>query len=77
MPKLPVVKDREIIKVLLRVGFFEHSERGTSHLIFSHPNGRRITVSRHSGKDVPRGTFRAILRDIGISPKEFTSILKK
>ena len=77
MPKLPLVKDRELIRVLKKLGFFEHPERGTSHLVFSQKDGRRTTVSRHPGKDIPRGTLRAVLRDINISIKEFITLLKK
>lgn len=77
MPKLPFIKDRELIRVLKKLGFFEHPERGTSHLVFSHGDGRRTTVSRHSGKDIPRGTLRAILRDINISIAEFVKVLKE
>lgn len=76
MPKLPPVKDRQLIRVLKKLGFFEHPERGTSHLVFAHSDGRRTTVSRHPGKDIPRGTLRAILRDINISPEEFIKLLK-
>ena len=76
MPKLPAIKDRLLIKALKKLGFFEHPERGTSHLVFKHPDGRRTTVPRHSSKDLPRGTLRAILRDIGISPEEFNKVLK-
>jgi len=75
MPKLPVIKDRELIQVLKRLGFSQHPERGTSHVVFSHPDGRRTTVSRHPGKDIPRGTLRAILRDINISMQEFSKLL--
>lgn len=77
MPKLPPVKDRQLIRALKKLGFFEHSERGTSHLVFAHPDGRRTTVSRHPGKDIPRGTLRAILKDINISVEEFIKLLKK
>jgi predicted RNA binding protein YcfA (HicA-like mRNA interferase family) len=77
MPKLSLTKDRQLIRVLKKLGFFEHPERGTSHLVFSHPDGRRTTVARHSGKDIPRGTLRAILRDINVSILEFNKLLKK
>ena len=77
MPNLPMVKDRELIRVLKKLGFFEQPERGTSHLVLGHPDGRFTTVSRHPGKDIPRGTLRGILRDINVSPKEFIKVLKK
>lgn len=76
MSKLPFIKDRQLIQVLKKLGFFEHPERGTSHLVFKHPDGRRTTVSRHPGKDIPRGTLRAILRDINVSIEEFNKLLK-
>lgn len=75
MPKLPLIKDRELIRALKKLGFFEHPERGTSHLVFGHHDGRRTTVSRHPGKDIPRGTLRAILRDINVSIEEFNDIV--
>ena len=77
MPKLPPTKVRELVRVLKKLGFLEHPERGSSHLVFSHPDGRRTTIARHSGKDIPRGTLRAILRDIHMSPQEFVSLLKQ
>lgn len=77
MSKLPIIKDRELIQVLKKLGFFEHAERGTSHLVFKHPDGRRTVVSRHPGKDIPRGTLRGILNDINIFPKDFIKILKR
>ncbi|TSC79277.1 MAG: hypothetical protein G01um101429_512 [Parcubacteria group bacterium Gr01-1014_29] len=77
MPKLPPTKVRDLIRALKKLGFLEHPERGTSHLVFSHPDGRRTVVARHYGKDIPRGTLRSILRDINISPQEFTSLRKK
>lgn len=75
MPHLPVIKDKDLIKFLVKIGFLEHPEKGTSHLIFKHPDGRRTTVARHS-KDIPTGTLRSILRDINISPDEFRKLLK-
>jgi len=76
MPKLPAVKSRELIRVLKKLGFREHPERGSSHLVFTHSDGRRTVISRHAGKDIPRGTLRGILRDLGISVDEFVKLLK-
>lgn len=75
MPKLPVVKVRELIRVLNRLGFFEHHRVG-SHAQFKHSDGRRTTISVHYGKDVKSGTLRGILQDIDISTEAFLKILK-
>lgn len=76
MPKLPIIKDRQLIKALKKLGFIERPESGSSHLVFKHLNGKITTVARHPGKDIPRGTLRAILQDINISVEEFIRILK-
>ena len=75
MPHLPAIKTKELMKFLNKIGFFEHPEKGTSHLVFKHPDGRRTTVARHS-KDIPTGTLRSILHDIKISPDEFRDSFK-
>ncbi|MBI5220682.1 MAG: type II toxin-antitoxin system HicA family toxin [Candidatus Liptonbacteria bacterium] len=53
MPKLPVINDRQLMQALRRLGFLEHPEHGSSHLVFKHPDGRRTVVARHAGKDIP------------------------
>jgi predicted RNA binding protein YcfA (HicA-like mRNA interferase family) len=75
VPPLPVIKDRELIQVLHKLGFSEHRETGSSHLIFRHLDGRRVVIARHAGKDIPRGTLRAILHDINISIEDFNKLL--
>jgi predicted RNA binding protein YcfA (HicA-like mRNA interferase family) len=48
----------------------EHSEREGkgSHLFVRHA-GRTTTISRHPG-DMPPGTFRSILRQLGLKPSD-------
>lgn len=77
MTKLPIIKDRELIQVLRKLGFSKHPQRGTSHLIMVHPDGRRTTIPIHPGKNIPRGTLKGILRDLEISTEEFIQLLKK
>ncbi|MBI3582023.1 MAG: type II toxin-antitoxin system HicA family toxin [Nitrospinae bacterium] len=77
MPKLTVIKDRKLIRVLKALGFLKHPERGASHLVFKHPDGRGTIVARHQGKDIPRGTLRAIIRDLNIPIAEFIQLLKQ
>lgn len=77
MPKLAVITPRKFIRVISRLGFFRYSKakgRG-SHLVMAHPDGRKIVVPMHS-KDIPTGTFLAMLKDINISKQEFVDLLK-
>ncbi len=77
MPKLKPLKPRELIRALRKLGFFEHRQRSTSHLIMKHSDGRRTTISMHGGKDIPTGTLRGILHDIMVKPEELLDLLKK
>lgn len=75
MPKLPVIKSRELIRALNRLGFFEFHQVG-NHAQFKHSDGRRITVPIHSGKDINKKTLKGIIGDLNISTEEFIAILK-
>ncbi|MCK5494502.1 MAG: type II toxin-antitoxin system HicA family toxin [Candidatus Omnitrophica bacterium] len=75
MPKLPVIKDKQLIKILNKLGFIKHRQKGTSHLVMIHLDGRRTVISIHPSKDIPRGTLKAILRDIEITNNDFTDLL--
>ena len=74
MPRAPRLSPAKLIRVLKKLGFREHAERGTSHLVFSHSDGRRTLVARHRG-DIKKGTLGAILRDLGISSDELRDLL--
>ena len=76
MPKLKPLKPRELIRVLRKLGFFEHRQRGTSHLIMKHADGRRTTIPMHGGKDIPTGTLRGILHDIQVKPNELLALFE-
>lgn len=75
MPKLPVVKSKDLVKALKSIGFLEHRQRSTSHLVMKHNDGRRTIVPIHSNKDIPKGTLLAILKDIQITKDELIKIL--
>ena len=75
MPKLPALTDRALIRALHKIGFVEHRQRGTSHLVMKHLDGRRTVIPIHPGHDIPKGTLHAILRDIDISSEELIKFL--
>lgn len=75
MPKLPAVTDKDVVRVLTNLGFFEQRQKG-SHLVMKHEDGRRSVVAMHNGKIIPNGTLAAILRDAKISKEEFIEALR-
>ena len=77
MSKLPIIKARELIKILNKLSFYKHRQKGTSHLVMVHKDGRRTVIPVHAGKDIPRGTLKSILRDLEISTNDFVSLSKK
>ena len=65
-PKLPVLKVREYISKIERAGFRKIEQSG-SHAIYRHADGRWGTVSIHPGKDIPKGTLRSMMRQMGLT----------
>lgn len=74
MPKLPVVKAKILLKVLLKQGFIKHHQVG-SHVQLKHLDGRRTTIPYHPGREIRPGTLKAILEDIEMSTEEFIKLL--
>jgi predicted RNA binding protein YcfA (HicA-like mRNA interferase family) len=66
---VPVLKPREVIALLARIGFAEVRQRG-SHRQFRHSDGRGTTVPFHQGRDISPTLLRQIAKDIGMSVEE-------
>ena len=71
MAQVPVLKPREVIAILVALGFEEVRQRG-SHKRFRHPDGRATTVPVHTGRDLSPILLRRIVRDVGLIVHEFT-----
>lgn len=39
-----------------------------------HADGRRVTIAVHPGRDIPKGTLRAILRDANVTPEQLMAL---
>jgi predicted RNA binding protein YcfA (HicA-like mRNA interferase family) len=68
--RLPVLRPREVIALLKKLGFAEVRQRG-SHKQFRHPDGRGTTVPVHGSRDISPALLRQIIKDIGSTPDEF------
>ena len=73
MPPVPVLKPREVIAILVGLGFEEVRQRG-SHKRFRHPDGRATTVPVHAGRDLSPILLRRIARDVGMNVQEFIAV---
>jgi predicted RNA binding protein YcfA (HicA-like mRNA interferase family) len=74
-PNLPVIRSKELIRVLERAGFFIHRVSG-SHYILKHPEKPtvRVTVPFHN-RDLKRGTLQSIMKQAGFTNEEFLKLL--
>jgi predicted RNA binding protein YcfA (HicA-like mRNA interferase family) len=57
------------------MGFVERKAKG-AHRFYQHPDGRTTVIPFHSG-ELPRGTFRKILKDIGLTVEEYLNFQHK
>jgi len=73
MTKLPALKPREVAKGLEKTGFSFARQRG-SHRIYIKGN-TGVTIPWHT-KDLKKGTLRHIIKQTGLTTKEFLKLLK-
>lgn len=69
MPKLPVLKPRELIKKFEKLGFTKDHQTG-SHVVMYHKKDKKRAVIPLHIKELPKGTLMAILRESGIDKQE-------
>jgi len=65
-----------VVKALRKAGWELLRTKG-SHVILGHRKypERLIVVPVHGGRTLPRGTLARILKEAGLSPKEFKKLL--
>lgn len=69
MSSVPVLKPREVSRMLKSLGFQEVRRKG-SHVQFRHADGRGTTLPFHKGRDVSPILLRKIATDIGLTVDE-------
>lgn len=69
MGNVPVLKPREVIRILENLGFEQVRQRG-SHRQFKHPDGRFTTVPDHKGRDISPFLLKKIADDIRLTVDE-------
>jgi predicted RNA binding protein YcfA (HicA-like mRNA interferase family) len=72
MGKYPILKPREVVAILEKLGFAEIRQRG-SHKQFKHPDGRTTTVPFHQSRDISPILLKQIAKDISLTIEEFFS----
>ncbi len=76
-PKFANLKPKEVIRALEKAGFYIHETTG-SHVQLKHPQKPgRITVPCHERFDLPKHIIKSIIRQAGLTNREFFDLLEK
>jgi len=75
MSKLPVVRAREVARVVQSIGFVLDRQRGSHAMYYRAVDQRRVVIPMHAGKDLKPGTLRGIITDMGLTLAEFIKLL--
>ncbi|MGC9315585.1 MAG: type II toxin-antitoxin system HicA family toxin [bacterium] len=73
MSKLAPTSPETLAKILEKAGFFLDRIKGSHHIYINQETNKRAVVPFHK-KELPRGTFFEILRQAGISRKQFEKL---
>ena len=73
MSKLPVISGRDLVRALRHIGFELDRQKGSHMILFRSEAKTTLSVPDH--RELDRGTLRALLRQAGISPEEFSRLL--
>jgi predicted RNA binding protein YcfA (HicA-like mRNA interferase family) len=76
MPKLPPQNGHQVLRILLKAGFYIHHQSGSHARLFHNVRTElRVTIPIHN-KELPDNTLRAILKQADISEEYFLRLLK-
>lgn len=74
MSILPRISGRDAVHALSRLGYEKDRQKG-SHIVLRqtiYPH-RRIVIPDH--REIAKGTLRSIIREVGLTVKEFTDLI--
>jgi predicted RNA binding protein YcfA (HicA-like mRNA interferase family) len=72
MARLPRPSGKEMVEFLKKQGFGVVRVRGSHHVMAR--GKERTSVPVHGNQTLKIGTLKSILRDVGLSPTEFTEL---
>ena len=73
MSRLPVISGDDFVRAVRGVGYVWDRTEG-SHMILRRADGSSLSVPRH--RELGRGLLRALIRDAGLTRREFMELLR-
>lgn len=75
MSRLPLLTAKELIKILLYLGFEMKRQKG-SHKFFQHKDGRTTVIPDHGTEQIDRGLLNKIIKqDLMMTIDNFLNII--
>lgn len=74
MTKLPVLKSRDLEKILFKLDFNRIRQKG-SHTFYKHRDGRYTTIPHHPSRDLSPILLLKILKEINLSKSDFEKLV--
>jgi len=72
VPELRELSYREVVRKLRKLGFrFYRQGKGSHELWVRDADGRVVPVPHYRGKNIRKGTVRAVIRELDVSVEEF------
>ena len=72
--RLPSLKPKNVVAILKKAGFVEMRQSG-SHLTLANKANKKVTVVPLHSKEMKRGLLVAIIKQSGLTTKEFIRLL--
>ncbi len=72
--ELPALRAAQVVKILEKAGFARWRQKGSHLTLYREADHKALTVPIHSSGTVPKGTLRAIIRESGLTAKEFLDL---
>ena len=76
MPKIPIIKEKDFFKYILKYNCELVSVKGSHHKVLNKINNKTSVVRIHGSNDLKKGLFAKILKDLEIDINEFIEFIK-
>ena len=71
MSRLPQITDRKFIQIIRQRGFmFQRQARGSHEIWFNQSMKLFVTIPRHAGKTIKKGTLLSMMKDAGLKRED-------
>ncbi len=75
MTSIASLKPIDVIRKLRKAGFiFDRHAKGSHEIWYNPITKKRTVIPNHPGKDIPKGTLRAIINQASLTIEEFLKL---